>query len=398
MNGYEPTPVMRDAVIGRRTAASMSVVFTVLIIIPPAHQLVTELRRTGRWSVLSLFRQLPTHASLKECEEALARDSDLAARVRKRYQSVVMHAVGQGNEKVFVGRDGFLFFRKEVEMASGPGFLSRQMRHRRGTGDGLDENAASDPVRAIVDYHRQLQARGIRLVFIPLPVKPFLYPEKVWAGYPAPAGPAWNRDREPFKAKLRTAGVDVLDVTDDLWGAKSEGEIFLRLDTHWSPLGLQVAADRIADHLRPLVGPAREPVLSRKVRVTNGGDLLRMMDGIPSGTLFLPQTVEVAQVPAPPGEVAPVLVLGDSFANIYSRKELEWGEHGGLGDQLMLRLGVRVQVLALNGGGATAARQILRRKPEFLREKQVVVWACSARDLFDESVRWDTVPLPEWVP
>jgi len=94
------------------------------------------------------------------------------------------------------------------------------------------------------------------------------------------------------------------------------------------------------------------------------------------------------------GGEAPVLLLGDSFSNIYSRPELEWGQGGGLGDQLRLRLGVPVQVLALNGGGATTVRQVLARRPALLRGKRIVVWACSARDLVDESVSWESVALP----
>ena len=72
---------------------------------------------------------------------------------------------------------------------------------------------------------------------MPLPVKPFIYPEQVWPGYPAAAGPAWNRDRDAFKARLAGAGVDVLDITDDLWNAKAQSEesLFLKLDTHWTP-------------------------------------------------------------------------------------------------------------------------------------------------------------------
>jgi len=68
-------------------------------------------------------------------------------------------------------------------------------------------------------------------VFVPLPVKPSVYPEAVWPGYPPSAGPAWNRDRAAFKARLADGGVDVLDVTDDLWQAKARpgGKLFLNL-------------------------------------------------------------------------------------------------------------------------------------------------------------------------
>ena len=92
---------------------------------------------------------------------------------------------------------------------------------------------------------------------------------------------------------------------------------------------------------------------------------------------------------------SPVLLLGDSFTNIYRRKEMEWGAGAGLGEQLMLRLNVGVQVIAINGGGATAVRETLAQKPAALTHKKVVVWACSARDLYDESIAWDHVPLAE---
>ena len=61
----------------------------------------------------------------------------------------------------------------------------------------------------------------------------------------------------------------------------------------------------------------------------------------------------------------------------------------------MLRLNVGVQVIAINGGGATAVRETLAQKPAALGHKKVVVWACSSRDLFDESIAWDHVSLAE---
>ena len=85
--------------------------------------------------------------------------------------------------------------------------------------------------------------------------------------------------------------------------------------------------------------------------------------------------------------------MGDSFSNIYRRKEMEWGEGAGLGEQLMLRLGVGVQIIAINGGGATAVREALAQRPAALSRKKVVVWACSARDLYDQAISWDYVSI-----
>jgi len=390
----ETTPLMKDALIGRRTAVGISVGFLLLLVVPSLHQLAVELHSTGKSKLGSLFRDFPTRASLHQFEEDLSADSVLAGKARQVYQTLLSRAVDRGNEKIILGKDGFLFFRKEVDMATGPGFLRRRLGGRRGTGEAREERRSSDPVAAIVDYQRQLDAKGIRLLFVPLPVKPFIYPEKVWPGYPASAGPAGNRDREAFRASLTRAGVEVLDPTDDLWAAKGEGELFLKADTHWTPRGMDQVARRIAERLLPLLGPPAAPPVSIPRLVSHGGDLLRMIEVLPESGLFPPQTIEIQEVVGPGSGEAPLLLLGDSFTNIYSRKELEWGERAGLGEQLMRLTGVRVDILALNGGGATGVRELLSRKPALLRNKKVVVWACSARDLFDEGVSWDTVPLP----
>jgi alginate O-acetyltransferase complex protein AlgJ len=256
-------------------------------------------------------------------------------------------------------------------------------------------------VDPICEYARLLEARGIHLVVVPIPAKPFIEPEKVWGGYPRDAGPAWNADRKTFFSRLAGTGVDVVDLTDDLWRAKATGpDLYLARDTHWTPAGLRVAAVTLADHLRPLLGAVERAAYTRRAATVSGiGDLVRMLE-LPAGrSPFPPQTVEVAQAMdgdriARGGDEAPVLLLGDSFSNVYSRKELEWGEGAGLGETLMLELGAAVQVIAINGGGATLVREALAARPAALARKKVVVWAFSARDLADEDVAWDRVPLP----
>jgi alginate O-acetyltransferase complex protein AlgJ len=394
MIGRAGSPDPDGAWIGRRTATALSAAFLLFLAVPAVHQAVTEIREGSGWKVLALFRRRPSAVALKQFEQDLARDSRLGTQAGAAYQSFLTSVLREGNDKVIIGRGGLLFYRREVEMAAGPGFLSARRRVRRGSSEGGAEGTSSDPVAAIVDYDRRLRARGIHLLFVPLPVKPFLYPEALRPEYPAEAGPAWNVDRERFMRELSRAGVDVLDVTDDLWRAKAEGEVFLRLDTHWAPRGVRVAADRIAERLRPLTGPPQKPYEGRTATATNGGDLLRML-GLGAGPSTFPtQTVEIVQGPPRGDDLAPVLLLGDSHTNIYSRKELEWGEGAGLAEQLMLRLGVPVQVLALNGGAATQVRTILGRKPAVLAAKKIVVWSCTSRDLDDVAVSWDKVPLP----
>jgi alginate O-acetyltransferase complex protein AlgJ len=388
--------------IGYKTALVSIVVFGMLILIPPGHQFGVEMKRTGHWRFLDLFEEKPTHDSLARFAETLASDSELATFARLSYRTFLMRWFRQGNDQIVVGRHGFLFFQKEVEMAAGPGFLRRTSADVRGIQGKKTRGNASDVLGAIVDFEHQLRALGIHLVFVPIPAKAFIYPEEVWPGYPISAGPAWNRDRAAFTAGLAQAGVDVVDVTDELWRAKAQpGErLFLMLDTHWTPRGLSVVADRLAGHVRScLDGAVRHAFTTRAERVTNFGDLLRVLELAPESGLFTPQTVEIIQVLegralARGDERAPVLLLGDSFANIYRRREMEWGDGAGLGEQLMLRLGAGVEVIAINGGGATAVRERLAQSPAALRHKKVVIWACSARDLYDESITWEHVSIP----
>jgi len=77
--------------------------------------------------------------------------------------------------------------------------------------------------------------------------------------------------------------IDVLDVTEDLWRAKSSGPwLFLKQDTHWSPAGLQVVAQRIAEHLKPLLAPVDGlSMASRSEPVSHYGDLVRLPERQP---------------------------------------------------------------------------------------------------------------------
>ena len=122
----------------------------------------------------------------------------------------------------------------------------------------------------------------------------------------------------------------MLDVTDDLWQAKARpgGKLFLNLDTHWTPHGLSVVADRVAAHVKPhLPGPAQLALTTRSQTVTNFGDLLRMLEVQSGSGLFTPQTVEIVQVLdgdklAEGDDSAPVLLLGDSFITSIIAKSL----------------------------------------------------------------------------
>ena len=76
-----------------------------------------------------------------------------------------------------------------------------------------------------------------------------------------------------------------------------------------------------------------ESELERWRASATSSDMLKLPEG---QTLFLPQTVSVHQVidgagqPWEPDPEADVLLLGDSFTNMFSLDQMGWGETAGL--------------------------------------------------------------------
>src|SRR6185436_3470268 len=91
-------------------------------------------------------------------------------------------------------------------------FLDRAVLHRRAiAGDERTAAAQPDPLVAIETLAARLRERGIRLVLLPVPVKPMLLPERLTrrgAGAPLPIE---NRSWPDFVARVDALGVELVD-------------------------------------------------------------------------------------------------------------------------------------------------------------------------------------------
>jgi alginate O-acetyltransferase complex protein AlgJ len=122
-----------------------------------------------------------------------------------------------------------------------------------------------------------------------------------------------------------------------------------------------------------------------------------------SSPLSALQTVAIESVAGAGGEqwradrACPVLVLGDSYTNIFSSEDLGWGSASGFAEQLSRSLGCRVDKLARNDSGAKSARDMVRteaaRNPGWLDHKKVLVWVMAAREFVRGD--WSHVNLEE---
>jgi alginate O-acetyltransferase complex protein AlgJ len=104
-----------------------------------------------------------------------------------------------------------------------------------------------------------------------------------------------------------------------------------------------------------------------------------------------PQRVTIQQVTSGnalwrPSRDADVLLLGDSFTNIFSLEALGWGESAGFAEHLSLALGGRpLDCILRNSDAAFATREMLAselaRGRDRLAGKKLVIWEFAVREL-----------------
>ena len=344
-------------------------------------------------------------------EKELEDRDPIVRRIIPWMQLLITGGLRGGNEDAYCGNDGWLFYRRDIDSLTGPGFLDADVLARRAKGGSeLAGPPQPDPVRAIVDFRDRLAARDVALVVVPVPVKATILPERFSSRYTGAAGPVTNPSFAAFIDRLADAKVNVFDPTATLLAAKAADSArppYLATDTHWTPAAMQACAESLAAAVRKAVElPAASARLGvAKAAVEGLGDIAGMLD-FPEGVVVFPrETVTVEQVTAgegfwKPDAAAEVLLLGDSFTNIYSLGQMGWGESAGLAEHLSLALGLPVDVISRNDAGSHATREMLSKElargRDRLSGKKVVVWEFAARELANGD--WKILPLEVGAP
>ena len=259
------------------------------------------------------------------------------------------------------------------------------------------------PGQRITQFKRDLEARGIALVVMPVPVKPAIRPEMLSRRYALPVhrrGGLQNPSYLRWIDSLRQDGIAVFDAAAALAAARQTGPVYLATDTHWRPEAMELVAERLADFIsarKPLPDAPSPGYRIERVEQRNTGDIARMLDLSPQSTLFPAEPVWLARVLLPDGSPwrssrdADVLVLGDSFSNIYTLESMGWGTSAGLVEHVSYALRRPVDRLIQNDQAAFATREALQRDPDRLQGKRVVIYQFAARELaFGD---WKVLPL-----
>lgn len=292
-----------------------------------------------------------------------------------------------------VGRDGFLFFRRSLEVLVG--------------GDLREQKDDRDPYPATVDFARQLRAKGVDLLFCPIPVKAAVFPDKMSERAPPPGGPHVDPYTRKLMFELSEAGVECVDLLPAFLKARDEarGEdaepFYMTLDTHWSHRSLRLTARVIAERIKgyPWYRElARDKVRYAVKRATykRRGDILRMLPEA-ERVSYPPMTLEAEQVIGPDGslyeddESSPIVLLGDSYAAVFHFGDFR---HGGLSAHIAKEIGRPVDLILGLGMGPKIRGKLARRGKGALEGKKLVIWAFSERDLYGYRSPWAIIPMP----
>jgi alginate O-acetyltransferase complex protein AlgJ len=384
-----------DTQISRPIAWAMSAAFVLLIAGVPISQIVLEWLADEESSLSALVERAPTRENLRQFEMELEQASYAKDYVQPRMQLALSRWGRVGNKRTLVGRAGWLYYTPGLTHLSGPGFLDPDALARRANAPPASDGApriAPDPRPAIFAMQRMLAARGIELIVFPVPDKTALQPEHLHAR--GSSRVAQNLGWPAFVRELSAQGVTVFDPAPQRL-RPGEAPRFLSQDTHWTPAWMERVAGELAKRIARDIDmpPAHSEHVYRAVsqQVERVGDLVDMLKLPDDQTLFIAQSVTIRQVQDETGASwqpdpgADVLLLGDSFSNVFTLDAMGWGEAAGLAPHLALALGRTIDVIAQNDSGAFATRQALARElaagEDRLRGKRVVIWEFASREL-----------------
>jgi alginate O-acetyltransferase complex protein AlgJ len=384
-------------------------------VLPHAFDALQELPTREQFEKVSNWREmwalLPHADRLKLHETTLEEESFLANWLLPRMSGVLLPA-GVGGEKVILGRRDasgrqWLFYKPDVDYLIGKGFLDPSIQSvRKRAGDASEASVQANPGLAIMDFQKQLATRNIELILMPVPVKPMLEAEHLIASNEIKFADLQNPSYSQFLQSLKKNGIPVFDPTPILRAKKAKNgqSQFLHSDTHWTPDAMQAVARSLAEYLNARIAfsGARREYSRRKQKLQNEGDITAMLSLPDNQRYFEKQEVNIAPVFEGHGRLwqsdknAELLLLGDSFCNIYTQAGMGWGEGAGFAPQLSRFLKRPVDAVVVNAGGSFASRQRLigevQREAMRLQNKKVVVWEFSMRDLSVGD--WKILPLP----
>jgi len=268
--------------------------------------------------------------------------------------------------------------------------------------------SGEDPLPIFLSLKKQLDPLGVELIFVPVPSKVIIYPEKLSDSVPMEGElPVTNTKYElkPYLDKFKGAGINVIDLEPVL---KSRRKIesfssYCMTDSHPSPWTCQMIADLLAEKVNSLEWAKEYQRKSEISFIKDEPKNIKILgDLIPDHKResWSPESLSISQVHSksngklapviPDDKNSPVIVLGDSHTLVFHEGDDMHASGAGLVDHLQEKIGFKVFLAASRGSSSQALRQIYKG-PEFWKGKKLLIWVSSVRE-FTEERRWLKLP------
>ena len=266
---------------------------------------------------------------------------------------------GEARDGALIGQDGWLFTSEEYQTSA--------------------EDAAEIQAKLayIGQVRDELKKDGAQLVVALIPAKARVYADQTNAKVPAQTAPLY----QSFRTDLQKAGIPAPDLLTAFEEVKSKDNLFFRTDTHWTPIGAQVAAQAIA----PVVAelgldlPGAEYAARTQPEVSRAGDLTRYVPGDDRTDQVSPITYERTDEGGGGlfgDEGIAVTLVGTSYSA--ETKDNVWRFDGALA----AALGTEVLNMAREGKGPIVPMREYLNSPERKdNPAQIIVWEIPERFL-----------------
>lgn len=350
----EANEEIRSTQISRRLAVVACTLFMLMITAVPVVQFVSK-GMPKKWT-----------------DDALRTSCYMENALTSHYQQLLTGILHSGNEKAIVGEEeGWLFYTPDVAHLTLP----------------IDPRSEE----CILHMKKQLDEKGIRLVVLPTPLKPMICPHQLNHDF-AEGKLLVHPEFHSWAERLKKAGVTVVNPMQSLFELNKTIPAFLRTDTHWSPEGMKTAATLLAQSIGEDYSSMHSATYNAvDSTVCHRGDIYSMLrlakdvKWIPTEQIKTETVLDAAGLFHCRQKQAEILLLGDSFTNIYSVANMGWGRAAGLAEHLSLLLQCPIDVISRNDGGSYATRQMLRddmaKGNDRLDGKKVVIWQFAMREL-----------------
>ncbi len=231
-------------------------------------------------------------------------------------------------------------------------------------------------LNSFVAFNDSLEARGIKLVVVPVPDKLQIeaehYSEELSGGIVAPQYEEWVD-------ALQDEGVVVVDAVEEFLEKNEETPMFEAYESHYTSAGRQLLAQMIADTINGMdLDVPRGEWFLRDTVVPGSGNLYHLKyNSYPDYDVRVLKTVDAEGKRYHGSKDAPIVVIGDSNA------DFGWNSSSNIGAYIAQATGIKTFTRSRIGGG-NFGPTLFKGRSKFLEGKKMVVWVFDGRELYGD--------------